>query len=489
MKIGNFFIIILASFFIYSLSWFVAFKTGINQLAIQSEDTLPAVFLPVTLIEEGTFYVDSYHEMLLDRYPHPDDKDFAKNLTPFYLRKISTTDGQHYISAFPMVAGLMAYPIYFVPVVLGMPITWANLALLSHLSAALVMALSGGFFYLLLRRHFFRGESNDTKPLLLTVIYLFATLNFALISQALWQQGPLQLFAILGLYFLLDALRGSDGVANGSDSSKNYALKIFLAGTFWGLAILSRPTAALPFLLLYILIFSRFLGEFKKLVKYSLLYMVGLIPSLLFFLWYNAKYYLDVANQGYANQATSQWLSRFPEGFLGLWISPSKGILVYSPVFIFSLVGVYLIARSFRKSEAPVKSANLKYLVFAGIVLIHTLVMGKWKHWYGGWSFGYRMASDAIPFMVLLIIPYVRSVLFEKTKKLFYALIIISVLIQISGILFFDGIWHAAYDRGFEDTGWLWSIKDSEFFFNFRRILVKLNLMEKACPQCMPQTP
>jgi len=44
------------------------------------------------------------------------------------------------------------------------------------------------------------------------------------------------------------------------------------------------------------------------------------------------------------------------------------------------------------------------------------------------------------------------------------------------GVIFYDGIWHAAYDDGFRETAWLWSLKDSEVAFNIRRVLVKFGL-------------
>jgi hypothetical protein len=242
-----------------------------------------------------------------------------------------------------------------------------------------------------------------------------------------------------------------------------------------GLAVLSRPTAIIfiPFLVLFVVYRAK---SASKLISYFL----GFVPPLLFFIWYNSRFYLNLANQGYAGQLLSSWLSRFPEGFLGLWISPSKGILIYSPIFIFSIFVLWL---ALRKGGWR---SNFEYFVFGSIVLVHTLVLGRWKHWYGGWSFGYRMASDVIPFFVLMIIPYLKSEVFKKTKGLFYFLFALSAGIQVCGIIFFDGIWHAAYDRGFKNTAWLWSIKDSEFIFNIRRVLVKLGLLERACPKCLP---
>ena len=128
----------------------------------------------------------------------------------------------------------------------------------------------------------------------------------------------------------------------------------------------------------------------------------------------------------------------------------------------------------------------LNFLVFFGIVIVHTIVMGLWKHWYGGWSFGYRMASDVIPFLVLLLIPVLKIPKFSQIKPFFIILTLVSVVIQIYGMIFFDGIWHAAYDKGFTDTKWLWSVTDSQFAFDARRVLVKLKILEKACPQCVP---
>ena len=81
-KSGGFFYIVLASFFLFIFSWIFVYTTGINKLAIQSEDTLPAIFLPVAIIKEKTLYLNSYVDMMMERYPHPDDKNGVRGLTP-----------------------------------------------------------------------------------------------------------------------------------------------------------------------------------------------------------------------------------------------------------------------------------------------------------------------------------------------------------------------------------------------------------------------
>lgn len=474
--------ILLFSFLIFFFSWVISYNIGVNTLEIQSEDTVPSLILPIAIIKDHTLYLDKYYLFMRERYPQPDDKDFERNLVPFYLRRIikpqstgltSPTDNSsygnsntaiHYLSAFPIITPLLVLPIYFVAYLVQYSIDWHSLAVLGHLSASLIMAISGAYFYKLLKDFFVTKK----EALLLTIVYLFGTLNYALLSQALWQHGTVQLFYILSLYYLLKSFR---------QTSKTYQILLF--GFFYGLAILSRPTAlvALPFFAFLVL--KNYYPDLKKILNYALMSFLGVLPNILFFIWYNQTYYLSILNQGYADQAGSGWLGKFPEGFLGLWLSPSKGILIYSPIFIFSIISIFQILRS------KTYEKNLNYLMFFAIVVVHTLVLGKWKHWYGGWSYGYRMASDIIPFLVLLLVPFLKSSLYLKYKKVFFVVLFVSILVQIHGIIFYDGVWHSAYDGGFENTSWLWSLKDSEFVFNFRRILVKLDLLEKACPNCL----
>jgi len=461
MDSKRFFQIIFLSFFIYLGSWFLVYKANINKLAIQSEDTVPTMFLPISIIKEKTLYLDSYYNMMIGRYPHPDDKQQVRGLTPFYLKKI----GNHYASAFTLITAFLAVPVYYVPLKIGLTVNWENIILLSKISSALIMASSGGFLYLLLKKQF---SLDEKKASTITYIHLFGTVNFAMLSQSMWQHGTLQLFSILGLYFILDHLK----------QPKFKPFSAFLGGLFYGLAILSRPTSALA--LLFVGIYMLFkLNNFKFLLKTGIFVALGLLVNVAFFFWYNNKFYIGIENQGYASQLFGSWLSPFPISFIGVWFSPSKGILTYSPVFLFSFVGFYIALKKGLKE-------NLQYLFYFLIVIIHTLVISFWKHWYGGYSFGYRMSSDIIPYLVLLMVPYLKSSWYDKKHFLFSFLFVFSILVQVFGIIFFDGIWHAAYDTGFKNTSWLWSLKDSELMFNIRRVMVKLKVLQRACPKCLP---
>ena len=441
--------------------WFILFKLGVNSLPIQSEDTVPAMFLPYAIIENRTLYLTDYYDQMVERYPHPDDRSYEKGMTPFYLKKI----GNEFASAFTLITPILALPVYLFPILFNIPPTWDVLIVLSHLSSAVLMALSASLMFYLLNTFLVKDKKNAE---LLTFIYAFGTVNFAMLSQSLWQHGIVELLAILQLIVLYKYF-----------NFNGYKFVVLL-GFLSGITFLTRPTAILISGFIFLaLIINAYIKTNKLNLKLFGYYFLGLLVPALFFWWYNSTYYVDISNQGYASQLFEGWLGNFPESFAGIWLSPSKGILVFTPVFIFSFVGLYLALKKGIKE-------NYIYLIFALIVLAHTLVMSFWKHWYGGFSFGYRMSSEIIPFLVLLLVPFVQSASFNKYKKVFVVFVVISVLIELYGMVFFDGIWHNAYDKGFTDTSWLWSLKDSEFAFNIRRLMVKFGMMDRACPQCLP---
>lgn len=432
--------IFLGSFAIFFLSWFLIYKIGVNSLPLQSEDVLPSVFSGITLIQERTLYLDTYYSMMTSKYPQPDDG----SRTPFYLRKI----GDHYLSAFPIMNTLLSLPIFLIYVPFVNSISWNDVYILSHLSGSFILALCcSGIFYL------FKNllKTSFKKSILIVMIYSLATINLPLISQALWQHGAVQFFIILSLIFWLKD-------------------RYFYTYMFLGFAILSRPTAAIILLILSIFLIINKKANLKNILNSGL----GLSIPVIFFLTYNYFFYQDISNQGYSSQIGNSWLGNFPESFFGIWVSPSKGLLIYSPVLIFSLIGFW----------KGMKQNQLLKISF-WVILLHTLVLSKWKHWYGGFGFGYRMISDVLPFFMFPIW-FLLENFYNKVIKSVILTSGISFIIQISGLVFFDSIWHNAYDTGFKNTSWLWSIKDSEAAFNIRRFLVKAKLLDKACEKCLP---
>ena len=76
--------ITLLGFSVYFFSWLLAYGLGINKLSIQSEDTLPALFLPAAIIKEKTLYLDAYYPEMLKNL-------INTNLIDYVAKKLSSS--------------------------------------------------------------------------------------------------------------------------------------------------------------------------------------------------------------------------------------------------------------------------------------------------------------------------------------------------------------------------------------------------------------
>ncbi len=197
-----------------------------NGRTIWSGDTLPARYLPLSILREGNFDLDEF-PFLFDRDKFP---------YPRYLRLVNG----HYVSDYPVGAALLAIPFYL-PSALGHVDPQSSLVEdLEKLSAAVIVALSAVVLYFALRRLTSRSGS-----LLVTALYALGTSSLSESSQALWQHGASQLALTAALYCLVRGRTEAGWVA--------------FAGFPLAFAVISRPTdvlLALP-LGIYVLVHHR----------------------------------------------------------------------------------------------------------------------------------------------------------------------------------------------------------------------------------------
>lgn len=78
----------------------------------------------------------------------------------------------------------------------------------------------------------------------------------------------------------------------------------------------------------------------------------------------------------------------------GHLLSPSRGVLVYLPIVVFV---AYLLVR-YRRT---LPSVPLTVLGIVNVLALGVLVTG-FRHWWGGHSYGPRLLTDAVPWLVLL---------------------------------------------------------------------------------------
>ena len=432
------------SFLVYISIFFGVYALKLNHLTLQSEDYLGSATLPFSLLYEGNFNLNEYYTELTTYYPQPDDA----TLTPYYLRK----NGENYYSIRPIWTSLLALPVYIPARVLNLEVNIELIRIMSRISGAFITALSAGLFYLILDKLL----TNRNSKLFLLTVYAFATNSLSTSSQGLWQHGTSQLLLACAILTLLHK-------------------KYFFTGLILGLAVVSRPTNLLSFAILglYLLfILAKETKLFSKLtIKAVLFYGLGGILAVAIEFILNKLLFGVADNAAYGDQL-SGWRNNIIEGFLGLWLSPSKGILPNSPILIFVLYGFYYLFKKYRDN----KNLSILYPA-AAITILHTLIMGWWYSWYGGYSWGYRMASDILPFIVLLMIPFVKD-FYEKGKLKIITMLLLGLSIanHLAGFIFFDGVWHTIYDG--KSKWWLWSITNSEIVFDIKRVLYKIGLIK-----------
>jgi hypothetical protein len=193
-----------------------------------------------------------------------------------------------------------------------------------------------------------------------------------------------------------------------------------------------------------------------------LLFAAAAAVPLSFQLWYNAAYLGDA----FAPQVPMGfrfWRGRATNTLPGLLVSPSRGLFVYSPVLVFSLVGFLLAWR---------KRGDLLVRALAIGVLLDLAVHARWWVWWGGGCYGPRYLADLTPAFAFAIQPCVGLLGRVRAWRIaFGATLAWSVLAHAAGAYWYDGDWDKKlvgpnvrlYDR-------LWSWSDNPLLNSFREI-------------------
>lgn len=417
--------------FVLVFTLFMATNPGAGPGLIGAGDVLPTTFLPVSIIVERDFDLDEFIEHPL--YPDADWKN------AYWVVRV----GNHYFSKYPALTALLVTPFYLLPVAFGLAAHSSLLPyhLIGKSAAALLAAASVVLVYLCLRL-----VASELTALCLTLVYAVAGPTWTISSQALWQHAASQLFLAASIYCLLKNLGDKKAIG--------------FSGLFIGLAIAARPTNLVIALIFVVYLLHRS----RDRIPY---FLAGSIIPLSFLLWYNHSTFGSAFSQGYAVEAYDEWTTPLHRGLLGILFSPSKGLLVYSPVFWFSIAGIVGSWRVRARDEAT--TWLFRYLGLA--VASFTLVMSKWHAWAGGWSFGPRMLVDITPLLILLIIPALEWLGRGRgVVVVFTIFLMISIAVQLAGLSMFDAGWYQQQFSTEYNEAAFWSIRSSELAYYIDRL-------------------
>ena len=239
--------------------------------------------------------------------------------------------------------------------------------------------------------------------LLAALVFGLGTAAWSTASRALWMHGPVMLLLAVALLLALW-------------SSRRAVLAGFM-GVPLALAFVVRPTAAAAIVSFGAWVVwqrRRWLGLFVG---------SGLVVAAPFFLANQMMFgqwmhpYYDTSQMGSS--------SKFFEAFAGNLVSPARGLFVFSPVLLLAL---------WRRRWKP---APLEWAA-AGAVVLHLVLISRFQHWWGGFSFGPRLMSDVAPLLVFLLLPVLKELRRPALGTAFAVLLGLSVFVHWRGASDFD---------------------------------------------------
>jgi hypothetical protein len=404
-------------------------------------DAKGTVATALSLIEDGNFEIAGDEAPFAFRWRREPGSAEAPLIHPrYFVSKTRRSDG--YVNTFGPGAPVAALPVLF-PLtlvagnLLDQPaLLWYGVKTTASLyvaGTALMIFLSAALFV----------------PRRIAVLAAFAyglgTCAWTVSSQALWQQTPNQFFLSLGTYCLLR-----------SGERRRWAA---LCGLAYALAVCVRPTSAV-----FVLAAGSFflLRDRRKLLVFVLAGLplaVALAAHNQHFSgspWQTAHTEVSLRHAVMKTGEPVLWRAPF-EGALGLAVSPSRGLLVFSPFLAFALWGMWE-ARRGRESDA------LQPLAAAVVALM--LVQFSWHDWWGGWSYGYRPLVDVLPALCVFLALVIERVLRHPlSRSVFAATLAWSVFVQAVGAFAYDGqSWNGEPDVD-KNQQRLWSVRDSQIVY------------------------
>ncbi|MGC9330072.1 MAG: hypothetical protein ACP5I1_20720, partial [Candidatus Hinthialibacter sp.] len=387
-------LIFFVPFFIYIL----------NGREISSGDPTPTVFVAVNFVKHGTLFLDDLHDYI----PYHN--------MPYYVSK------QHgrIVSNYPAFPGIMAAPIFAPFVWLGMiepgsgDLVWKYL---SKLTGSFYTALSVFFMYLTIKRLLERESA-----LLLSMAYGLGTALWPIAAQSLWQHGPSVFWWSVCFYALVRAEQDS--------TQRSFAFWIALAGVATGGAVLCRTVNGAGAVMISLALLIRYRREaFPFLIPAIFLsFMLILYNVALFGSWKGGDTVLHSLHWELDRVRGGSWSTPLSVGLAGQFISPSRGMLIFSPFLAFSIWGMFAI---WRKEDSVWRTIALT--IPAPLIML--VLFSKYAVWWGGNShYGPRYQIETYPFLMLYlaaIFPAVRRC--KPLIALWMVLLIYSLAVQWIG--------------------------------------------------------
>ena len=338
------------------------------------------------MVDYGTFNIDQYHQGTMDK--------------SYY--------GGHYYSNKAIGLPLLGVPAYWVlrtitPLKKLPPLNGIERYLLRILTTTLPFSVLG----LLLFRIALLLGADYWKALLVVMAYCLGSIG--LIHAIIFSgHQTAASFAFFSFYIIYTLQR--DGMLKQAQDFKSRGL-FFVAGFFAGIGALCDYTA-----IFIAIVLSLYLLSLPISVGNKISFLLGGFVCAAVLLLYNWHNFGGPLSFSYGHLSQDEFREGASEGLLGIalpkldaiigiFISPSRGLFFIMPIFLFSIIGL---SRMWN-DKALRRETILIAVIIAGYFLINAGFYG----WHGGWTFGPRYLTPALPFLTIpLIFAPLRSKLF-----------------------------------------------------------------------------
>jgi hypothetical protein len=422
-----------------ALACFVVFNLNLRELG--TYDSQPPKFLAREILLR--------HTLTLDRT--------VADLPPLAQRPgfVKAPDG-HYRPAYSIVPALAA-------AVVGWPLVTLHIidlegplspSLIAKLTASLLASLAVGLSFLTARRY----TSSDLLAALVAIGFGLGTNVWALASQTLWQHESV----LAGFALAVWALARPEGSAAPRTSH------LWLASAGLGIAGWARPQTAVAIAVVALCLLmrrERHDGPARRVIALLPLAICGALA-----LWLNLRWF------GHPLGATPLLESLHPQthgvpdsfarepwwGAMGLLFSPSRGVVIFSPIVLIALL-------SLRRAWRDGLRGTLLWFWIATV--LQFLVYALYSVWWGGHTYGPRYPIDLLPLLVPLAAAGVATLVRTRIGAAAGAIALAwSILIAATGAWCYpaDG-WNTDPESVDQHHERLWDWKDPQWLRCWKR--------------------
>ena len=310
-----------------------------------------------------------------------------------------------YMPVWPLGASLFTAPFSLVQRLLGVPPSYDAASYAQRIAAAGTAALGSALLYSLLLRR----SKNRWLSGWLGLGFALGSPQVLISAKMLWQHGPAVLCLLLGLRPLI--VRET----RGEESS----FQAVSSGFFQGLLFAIRPQTVF-FLGAGLLSWTSMFGR-----RAATQFLFGSAVPLLVLIGFNLYFFSHPAGGYGLVQNPHQFASYFFESLPGLWLSPNRGLFVFSPFLLWGVIGVFRCCRRLKSWEFWYAAAALSY----------ALVHGLFVDWRAGWAIGPRYMTETAPLFTLFAAEALRR---RGSTVLFPSTVALSILICLPGSFFSD---------------------------------------------------